>query len=136
MSKPLNINGVDLTLTAGKNLGELCNPKRKSIRRRSEDKVKRKDLVKRLEEAEKQREFYKLLYRQYSADLVRMALYVRKVITAPAVADYLKTHHESILRDLIAIVMDMQVGASADAIETDEDRGRHGTEGGRKKTEE
>ena len=130
MNTPQNIDGTDLPLTAIKTLGELRKPDRKPSRRRSENKVKRKDLMKRLEDAEKQREIYARLYRQYSADLVRMALYVRKVITTPAVADYLKAHHESTLQELSAIVMDMQVGASAGVTETLEDRGRHGVECG------
>ncbi len=84
---------------------ELRNPNRKPTRRWSEDKSKRKDLVKRLEEAEKQQEFYTRLYRQYSADLVKMALYVRKVITTPAIADYLKAHHRTTLQELTAIAL-------------------------------
>ena len=96
---------------------EQRNPNRKPSRRWSEDKVKRKDLMKRLEDAEKQQEFYTRLYRQYSADLVKMALYVRKVITTPAVADYLKAHHATTLQELSSIVMDTQVSASADVIE-------------------
>jgi len=97
---------------------ELRNPNRKPSRMWSEDKAKRKDLVNRLEDAEKQHEFYTRLYRQYSADLVKMALYVRKVITTPAVADYLKAHHETTLQELSAIALDTPVNATDDGTET------------------
>jgi hypothetical protein len=96
---------------------ELRNPKRTPTRRWSEDKAKRRDLVKRLEDAEKQQEFYTRLYRQYSADLLKMALYVRKVITTPAVADYLKAHHETTFQELTAIALDTPVSASSDGNE-------------------
>jgi hypothetical protein len=97
---------------------ELRNPNRKPSRMWSEDKAKRKDLVNRLEEAEQQHDFYTRLYRQYSADLVKMALYVRKVITTPAVADYLKTHHEPTLQELSAIALYTPLNATADGTET------------------
>ena len=47
-----------------------------------------------------------------------MALYVRKVITTPAVADYLKTHHETTLQELSAIALDTPLNATADGTET------------------
>lgn len=97
---------------------ELRNPKRTPTRRWSEDKTKRRDLVKRLEDAEQQHEFYTRLYRQYSADLLKMALYVRKLITTPEVADYLKTHHETTLQELSAIALDTPVGATTEVCET------------------
>jgi ParB family chromosome partitioning protein len=83
---------------------ELRKPNRNPRKPWSEEKTKRRDLVRRLEEAEKQHDFYTGLYRQYSADLLKMALYVRKVITTPDIATYLKDHHEATLTELTAIV--------------------------------
>ncbi len=83
---------------------ELRNPKRNPKRSWSEDKTKRRELVGRLEEAEKQHDFYTKLYRQYSADLLKMTLYVRKIITTPALTAYLNEHHAATLAELTQIV--------------------------------
>lgn len=85
---------------------ELRNPKRNPKRSWSEDKNKRRELVTRLEEAEKQHDFYTGLYRQYSADLLKMALYVRKVITTPAIQTHLEQHHAAALKELQQIVLE------------------------------
>ncbi|MDX9974614.1 MAG: ParB N-terminal domain-containing protein [FCB group bacterium] len=96
---------------------EQRNPKRSPTRRWSEDRAKRKDLVQRLENAERQHEFYTRLYRQYSADLLKLALYVRKLITTQDVNDYLKAHHKATLNELSAVVMDTPVGIPVDETE-------------------
>ena len=85
---------------------ELRNPKRNPKRSWSEDKNKRRELVTRLEEAEKQHDFYTGLYRQYSADLLKMALYVRKVITTPPLQTHLEQHHAAALKELQQIVLE------------------------------
>ena len=85
---------------------ELRNPKRNPKRQWSEDKNKRKEMVSRLEEAEKQHDFYTKLYRQYSADLLKMTLYVRKIITTPELGAYLADHHPATLNDLSEIVLE------------------------------
>lgn len=98
-----------------KTVPAMRNPKRSPTRRWSEDKAKRKDLVQRLEDAEKQHEFFTRLYRQYSADLLKMALYVRKLITTPEVACYLKSHHETTLEELSSIALDAPIVTNASA---------------------
>ena len=72
----------------------------------SEDKKKRTEIVTRLQEAERQQDFYTRLYRQYSADLLKMTLYVRKIVTSPALTDYLKEHHAATLKELTQIVLE------------------------------
>ena len=72
-------------------------------------------MVGRLQEAEKQHEFYTGLYRQYTADLLKMALYVRKIITTPALTEYLKERHAATIQELNEIVMETQVAAPAPA---------------------
>ena len=83
----------------------LRNPNRNPKRPRSENKAKRKKLFSRLEAAKKQRDFYAKLYGQYSADLLKMSLYVRKIMTTPALNAYLKEHHAATLRDISEIVL-------------------------------
>jgi ParB family chromosome partitioning protein len=90
---------------------ELRNPKRSPRKPWTEDKVRRQELVARLQEVDKQNEFYTGLYRQYSADLLKMALYVRKVITTPAIQSHLEQHHPAKLTDLREIVLETQPAA-------------------------
>ena len=94
---------------------ELRNPKRSPRKSWSEDNAKRKELVARLEEAEKQHDFYTGLYRQYSADLLKMALYVRKVITTPKIQSRMEQHHAATLKELQQIVMESQGADKAPA---------------------
>ena len=88
---------------------ELRNPNRNPRRGWSDDKGKRRELVARLEEAEKQHDFYTGLYRQYSADLLKLALYVRKVITTEQVRMYMEDNHGTTLEELQEIVLDGHV---------------------------
>jgi hypothetical protein len=85
---------------------EQRNPDRNPRMNRATEKQKHNALVERLEEAEKQHDFYTNLYRQYSADLLKMALYIRKVITTPAIRAHLEQHHPATLGELNAIVME------------------------------
>ncbi|MCX6996616.1 MAG: ParB N-terminal domain-containing protein [Kiritimatiellaeota bacterium] len=85
---------------------ELRNPKRNPKKPWSEDKKKRGELVSRLEEAEKQHDFYTKLYRQYTADLLKMTLYVRKIVTTPDLNAYLQEHQTTTLRDLSQLVLE------------------------------
>ena len=56
--------------------------------------------AKALAEAETQHDFCTGLYRQYSADFLKMALYVRKIIITPELRDYLQEHHQATLKDM------------------------------------
>ena len=53
----------------------------------------RRDLVKKLAEVEKHYDFYNALYRQYVGDLLKLAIYVRQIVTRPELRDYLAEHH-------------------------------------------
>jgi len=86
---------------------EQRNPNRNPrMNREKQNREKRLALVERLEEAEKQHDFYTNLYRQYSADLLKMSLYIRKVITTPKIREYLERQHPSTLSEMNAIVME------------------------------
>ncbi len=85
------------------------NPDRKKRPgKKKQELEKRQALVERLEAAEKQHDFYTTLYRQYSADLLKMSLYVRKVITTPGIREYLEQNHPSALSEMGSIVMEAQ----------------------------
>ncbi len=76
--------------------------------KKKENRDKRLALVDRLEEAEKQHEFYTGLYRQYTADLLKVSLYARKIITTPAIRDYFERHHPSAFSEISEIVLEPQ----------------------------
>jgi ParB-like chromosome segregation protein Spo0J len=56
------------------------------------DSTKR-DLAKKLAEVEKHYDFYSALYRQYVGDLLKLAIYVRQIVTRRELRDYLATQH-------------------------------------------
>ncbi len=76
------------------------NPKKQRRRSWSEDAEKKRQLVAKLEEAEKQQDFYTRLYRQYSADLVKTTLYVKKMLSNPRVLAHLEKHHAGTVKEL------------------------------------
>ncbi len=59
---------------------------------------KRRDLVKKLTEVEKHFDFYSGLYRQYVGDLLKLSIYVRQIVTRPALRNYLEKHHADTLQ--------------------------------------
>ncbi len=85
---------------------EQRNPKRSPRQSWSDDKNKRRELVTRLKEADRQQGFYTKLYRQYTADLLKMILYIRQVITTPELNAYLAAHHQATLNELTQIVLE------------------------------
>lgn len=86
---------------------EQRNPsKNPRLSKKREEREKRLELVDRLEEAEKQHEFYTGLYRQYTADLLKISLYVRKIITTPEIRDYLERLHPSVFGEMCEIVLE------------------------------
>jgi hypothetical protein len=74
--------------------------------RKKREREKRQALVERLEEAEKQHDFYTNLYRTYSADLLKLSLYVRKVITTPNIREYLESRHSLVFGEMCEIVLE------------------------------
>lgn len=54
---------------------------------------KKNDLLKRLQEAEQQQDFYSGLYRQYTTNLLKLVIYVRSLVANEKVKAYLQEHH-------------------------------------------
>ena len=54
---------------------------------------KKSDLLKRLQEAEQQQDFFSGLYRQYTTNLLKLVIYVRSVLANERVRGYLAEHH-------------------------------------------
>jgi hypothetical protein len=73
----------------------------------------RQKLVDRLVEVENKHDFFQGVYRQYAADLVKLAIYVRQVINVRDVRDYLAKHHAETLKLFRQIVQHYDEQAAA-----------------------
>jgi predicted ATP-dependent protease len=80
--------------------------KRRLRRPWTEDEQRKQDMISRLQNVEKEHDFYSSLYRKYSADLLRITFYVRKLVTNPKIEAYLKSHHQEILARFTGIIVD------------------------------
>jgi ParB family transcriptional regulator, chromosome partitioning protein len=66
---------------------------------------KKSQLLKKLQEAEQQQDFYTGLYRQYTTNLLKLVIYVRTLLNNEAVRAYLQTHYAEltqIFEDILA----------------------------------
>lgn len=59
----------------------------------SQAEEKKSQLLKKLQEAEQQQDFYTGLYRQYTTNLLKLVIYVRSILSNPEARAYLQTHH-------------------------------------------
>ncbi len=73
----------------------------------------RKKLIDRLTEAERRHDFYQGLYRQYAADLVRIATHVRQLVATKEIRQYLSDHSADDLKMFKEIMQ--QFGGQAEA---------------------
>jgi len=58
----------------------------------------KRNLVARFQEAEKHEEFYGMLYRQYSGDFLKVAIYIRQILNRPTLRKQLQKSHGEILK--------------------------------------
>ncbi len=65
---------------------------------------KKSQLLKRLQEAEQQQDFYSGLYRQYTTNLLKLVIYVRGLLANPRVKEYLLAHHPELVEVLEQIL--------------------------------
>jgi hypothetical protein len=59
---------------------------------------KKSQLLKKLQEAEQQQDFYTGLYRQYTTNLLKLVIYVRSLMNNAEVKSHLQTHHADLTR--------------------------------------
>ena len=79
--------------------GRKHNPWDKSVQ-------KKNDLLKKLEEAEQKHDFYSQLYKQYTVDLLRLAIYARSLLSNQRLREYLGQHHPNIVARFEGIIAD------------------------------
>ena len=75
------------------------NPWNKSSQRKN-------DLLKKLNDAEQKHDFYSRLYKQYTVDLLRLAIYARPLLTNSRVREHLDAHHADVVSRFEAIIPD------------------------------
>ena len=76
---------------------ELRNKNKQQQKAWVDDDGRKRGMVERLKHAEQQHEFYASLYGKYSGDLLKLAFYVRKMLTIPSIETYLQANHAEIL---------------------------------------
>ena len=86
-------------------------PQMREARRRKnspwDKKAQRKnDLLKELAGAEEKHDFYSRLYKQYTVDLLRMAIHARSLITNVRLREYMDEHYPQIVARFEAIIAD------------------------------
>jgi hypothetical protein len=64
------------------------------------------NLLKKLVETEQKHDFYSRLYKQYTVDLLRLAIFARSLLTNSRVREYLDQHHPMIVARFEAIIAD------------------------------
>ena len=79
--------------------GRKRNPWNRSAQRKN-------DLLKKLSEAEQKHDFYSRLYKQYTIDLLRLAIYARTLLTNSRIREHLDAHHAEIVTRFEAIIAD------------------------------
>ena len=66
------------------------------------------ELLKKLTDAEQKHDFYSRLYKQYTIDLLQLAIYARSLLTNVKVRAYLDDHFPQIVTDFEAIIADVR----------------------------
>jgi hypothetical protein len=79
--------------------GRKRNPWMKAAQRKT-------DLLKKLTEAEQKHDFYSRLYKQYTIDLLRLAIYARTLLTNSRIREYLDQHWPRIVARFESIIAD------------------------------
>lgn len=81
------------------NRGRKSNPWDRRTQRKN-------DLLKKLADAEQKHDFYSQLYKQYTVDLLRLAIYARSLLTSARLREYLDQHFPEIVVRFETIIAD------------------------------
>jgi len=69
---------------------------------------KKGELLQQLTEAEQKHDFYSRLYKQYTVDLLRLAIYARELLTNARVRAYLDQHHPTIVAQFEGVIAEVK----------------------------
>jgi len=67
---------------------------------------RKNNLLKKLADAEQKHDFYSRLYKQYTIDLLRLAIYARSLLTNCRIREYLDRHHSDVVARFDAVIAD------------------------------
>lgn len=82
------------------------NDKKKTRKTWSEDSDKKQELVEKLKEVQERYDFFSTLYQQYTTDLLKLAIYARKLITNDQIRNYLAGAFPDILKCFEGIILE------------------------------
>ena len=85
---------------------DMRNTEKKARKTWFDDSDKKQELVAKLEEVQKRYDFFTILYRQYTEDLLKLTIYARKLITNERIKDYLAANLPEFLKRFEDIVFD------------------------------
>lgn len=96
------------------------NPKKRQAILRMNERSKKNNLVKELQEAEKSCDFYSNLYRQYSTDLVKLCIYIRRLLDNHNIKSYIHKNYPEIFKNFEKIAcLSSQIGDKEEGKVTD-----------------
>lgn len=104
-----------LVLKTPESLRNESKQKKKGKNPWTRDPARNQELVARLEAAEKQHDFYTNLYRDYSTDLLRLCIYVRKLVTSEKVREHMGRKHAEILGRFESILFETEGKKASEA---------------------
>lgn len=67
---------------------------------------RKNDLLKKLADAEQKHDFYSRLYKQYTIDLLRLAIYARSLLANTRIREYLDQHHPDVVSRFETVIAD------------------------------
>jgi ParB/RepB/Spo0J family partition protein len=89
-----------------KTAAALQQPRRRKNNPWDKTAQKRNNLLKQLADAEQKHDFYSRLYKQYTIDLLRLAIYARSLLTNQRIRQYLDQHHPAIASGFESVIAD------------------------------
>jgi hypothetical protein len=101
----------DYSIAFARSLVLKTPPTLRETRKRKDDPwdksgQRKNDLLKQLAEAEQKHEFYSRLYKQYTIDLLRLAIFVRSLLTNRRVREHLDRHHAAVVVRFESVIAD------------------------------
>jgi ParB family chromosome partitioning protein len=99
----------DYSVSFGRALVIKTSPEQRNVKKKPrktwvENSEKKQELVGKLEEVQKRYDFFATLYRQYTTDLLRLCIYVRKLINNQKIQDYMASKFPELLSRFDKIV--------------------------------
>lgn len=101
----------DFSITFARALVIKTSPDKRNVEKKIkktwfEDSGKKQELIAKLEEVQKRYDFFSSLYRQYMTDLLKLSIYVRKLITNEKIKNYMAQKSPELFESFNKIVFE------------------------------